>query len=70
MNRTKKKYQAMPVKPWLSLQESCAYLDMSVTTFQAIALKNQLTTSVIGTKKYFKVNELNEMVEENILIRH
>lgn len=61
--------QMMPIKKWLSLSEACSYMDLSINIFQDLASKNRLTISVIGAKKYFKVAELESLIEENVLIR-
>lgn len=68
--RVKKRVAEMyPVKKWLTLAEACSFLDMSVNHFNSLALQNGLTVSIIGNKKYYKVNELEGLIEDNILIR-
>ena len=68
--RTKKKIPGiLPVKKWLSKQEACAYMDMSINTFQAIAIQNRLSIAVIGSKKYYRLSEMEKLIEENILIQ-
>ena len=68
--RSKKKIPEMfPVKKWLSLQEAASYMDMSENHFQNLRSKSGLTISIIGKKKYYRVSELDQLIEDNILIR-
>lgn len=60
--------EMIPVKKWLTLPESCSYLDMSTNIFMDLVHREGLTISVIGKKKYFRVSELDYLIEENILI--
>ena len=54
----------MPVKKWLTGEEACSFLNIGLTT-----LKDQdLTISAIGSKKYYKVAELERIIEKNIFI--
>jgi len=65
----KKKYPEMlPVKKWLSLPEAMAFLDMCKNTFLDTAIKNNLTVSAIGQKKYYRVDQLEKLIEGNIII--
>ena len=61
--------EMMPVKKRLSLNEACSYMDMSVNHFQNLAKENGLTLSVLGAKKYYMVAELENLFEENIIIK-
>lgn len=58
-----------PVKKWLTHSEACSFLDMSVNHFNGLAFQKGLTVSIIGTKKYYRVDELNNLIEENIIIQ-
>ena len=54
----------MPIKRWLTSQEACSYVGVSVNT-----LKDQnLTVSAIGSRKYYRVSELDGLIEKNIII--
>ena len=67
--RSKKTIPAFyPQKKWLTSQEACVYLNMSVGKFSEIAKK--LTTSAIGTTKYYRVSQLDSLLEKNIIINH
>jgi hypothetical protein len=57
-----------PEKKWLSLNEACGFLDMSVNHLQSIINKNSLTVSAVGKKKYYRVSELESLIEQNIVI--
>ena len=59
----------LPIKKWLSLPESCAYMDMSQNHFLKLAIEQSLTISTIGSKKYFKTEQLDHLIEQNILIK-
>lgn len=68
--RTKKAIPAMiPVKKWLSLNEAAAYLDMSTDHFNDLSIIKGLTISAVGRKKYYKVSELEKMIEESVIIK-
>lgn len=56
--------EMFPVKKYLTLQESMAYMNMSRDTF----LKHTagLTKSKIGDIWYYKVSELDRLIEDNI----
>ena len=57
--RSKKAFQEMlPVKQFLSSSEARAFLDMGENNFRKIVDENNLSISVIGGKRYYKVNEL------------
>ena len=58
----------MPVKTWLSLPEAMAFLDMGQTSFLKVATDNGLTVAAIGAKKYYRVDQLQNLIEQNILI--
>ncbi len=61
-----KKYPGLlPTKKWLTLQEAAAYLDMSDRHFKTL---HGLTVSIIGNKRYYRVAELEQLIEKNILI--
>ena len=59
--------EMMPVKKWLSLQESLAYMDMSRDFFLKSTAK--LTKSKIGGVWYYKVEELDRLFEDNITMQ-
>ena len=59
----------LPVKKWLTIQEACSYMDMSINHLSKILDENSFTISVIGKKKYYKVTELDKLIEANIIIR-
>lgn len=68
--RLKKGIKEMyPVKKWFTLSEACSYMDMSLNVFQEMATKNGLSLSVLGKKKYYRVEELENLIEENVIIR-
>lgn len=70
-SRAKKKIaEMMPVKKWLSLPETCCYMDMSAGHFEKLAMEKGLTLSMLNKKKYYKVAELDALIEDNILIRN
>ena len=66
--------QMYPVKKWLTPDEACSYLNMSINHFrQLVAVKgltvSELTVSGEKGRKYYRVSELENLLEENILIR-
>jgi hypothetical protein len=63
-----KKKPCPVVKKWLSLPEAMAFMDMGQTSFLKLATDSRLTVSVIGSKKYFKVAELEKVIEDHIII--
>lgn len=65
-----KKQPANVVKKWLSLPEAMCFMDMSKNTFLKLAAENQLTVSAIGAKKYYRVSELEKVIEQHIIIHH
>ena len=68
-DRSKKRIpEMMPFKKWFSVNESCAYLDMSINNFHSVAVQNNLSVSVMGAKRYYKVIELENLLERNIII--
>ncbi len=76
--RIKKRVAEMyPVKKWLSLDEACAFMDMSANPFQDMVRDYGLTVSTLppfggskrSNKKYYLVSELENIINENILIR-
>lgn len=68
--------EMMPVKKWLSLAEACAYMDLSVNIFHELMMKCDVTISTLppigkskrSNKKYFRVSELDQIIEDNIFI--
>jgi len=67
--RTKKSIPAMlPTKSWLSRDEAMAFTSLSINNFDEVVRKNNLTVSAIGAKRYYKVSQLNELFENNIII--
>lgn len=58
----------MPVKKWLSVDEACAYMNMSKNHLNALAKKEGFNLSVIGSKRYFKVSELDNLLEQNQIL--
>lgn len=76
--RIKKRFAEMyPVKKWLSLDEACAFMDMSINPFQDLVRELGLTVSTLppfggskrSNKKYYLVKELEQLIDQNILIR-
>lgn len=66
--RTKKVIpEMMPTKKWLSLSEACSYLDISINHFPGIARNNGLTVSFISKRSYYKVSELDALIENNAI---
>ena len=59
----------MPIKKWLSLSEACSYMDMSANTLKGIIAAKGLTVSVMGNKIYYKVSELEGLIESNVIIK-
>ncbi|MDB5280690.1 MAG: hypothetical protein JWR61_5645 [Ferruginibacter sp.] len=58
-----------PIKAWLSTDEACSFMNMSINIFLSMALDNNLTVSQVGGKKFYKVKELNAVFEDHIIIR-
>lgn len=44
-------------------------MDMSTDTLEDVVMKNGLTISIIGRKKYYLVRELEELIESKIIIK-
>ena len=57
----KRTKQVMEIKQWYSVSEAMAFLDMSPNTFKKIVDENNLSVSFIGSKRYYKVNELRDL---------
>lgn len=69
-SRAKKRFAEMyPVKKWLSVNEACSYLDICVTNLKELVLKNGLSVHALKGKLYYKVSELDSLIEENPVIR-
>jgi len=69
-NRKKKRIpEMMPIKKWLTLLEALSFMDMSINRFQELAIREGLTISMIGKKKYYKVIELEQLIESNIVVK-
>lgn len=67
--RTKKTIPAMlPEKKWLSRDEAMAFTSLSINNFDEVVRKNKLTVSAIGSKRYYRVSQLNELFENNIIV--
>lgn len=65
--RKKQIAEMIPVKQWLSINECCSYLDISKSYFEKIAIDKCFTLSTIGSKKYYKLSELQSFLNENIV---
>ncbi len=70
--RIKKRISEMyPVKKWLTTDEACSYLNMSVNVFSSLVTDKGLTVSVVGGeirgKRYYRVSELEGIVEDSII---
>ena len=69
-SRAKHTMSAMlPVKKWLTIQEACSYMDMSINHLSDLIAENNFTVSVIGKKRYYLISELQKFIESNIIIR-
>jgi hypothetical protein len=69
-SRAKHTMSAMlPVKQWLTIQEACSYMDMSVNLLSDLISENNFTISVIRRRRYYKLSELQKFIESNIIIR-
>jgi len=72
---TKKSIPEMyPVKKWLTPDEACVYLNISPRHLFDLVNKKGLTVSQLAVngakgRKYYKVSELDALLEENIFIR-
>jgi len=67
---TKKKITGLlPIKKWLSQPEAMSYLDMNKDTFLKVVTENRLSVSAIGAKKYYRVDQIEGLIEANILIK-
>jgi predicted DNA-binding transcriptional regulator AlpA len=55
-------------KKWLVFPEALEFMGMSKNTFLKLAAEKRLTVSAIGQKKYFRVNELEKVIEDHIII--
>lgn len=64
----KKIPEMLPIKKWLSQPEAMSYMDMSKDTFIKVVVENRLSISAIGQKKYYRVDQLQGLIEQNILI--
>ena len=70
MPRTKKTIPEMyPQKEWLSIQEACIFIDMSKPFFLEFASQHKLQVSNVGSKKYYKVSEIQNALKNNIVIK-
>ena len=65
----KKIPEMLPVKKWLSQQEAMSYMDMSKDTFIKVVVENRLSVSAIGAKKYYRVDQLDGLIEGGIIIQ-
>lgn len=55
-------------KRWITMQEAMDYLDMSRSVFLKATL-GKLTISQIGGKKYYKMEEINQFIEDNTFVK-
>ena len=68
----KKEIQGMyPVKKWLTVDEACSFLNISINLFRDVAATNNLTVSQLAEsgkkgRYYYKVLELENILEQNI----
>ena len=68
MSKPKKKIAEMlPVKKWLDLQEATAYTNTSVSTFLKDVAPH-VTIACLGKKKVYRLAQIDNLIEENILI--
>lgn len=63
-----------PVKKWLTPDEACSYLNISNRQLVDLVAKKGLTVSQLAVngakgRKYYKVSELDNLLEENVFIR-
>lgn len=56
-----------PKRKWLSLEESMAWLNMSKNSFLKATIG--LTFSQIGAKKFYRVEELDALIERNVVVK-
>lgn len=69
-SRAKHTMSAMlPVKQWLTIQEACSYMDMSINHLSDLIAQNNFTISIINKRRYYKLSELQKFIESNIVIR-
>ena len=59
----------MPVKQYLTINEACEYLSVCRKTFWKIRKENSLTQYFFAGKEYFKVSELNKLIESSVIIK-
>jgi hypothetical protein len=59
----------MPVKQWLTTKEACSYLDMSINKFNDFVVEKGITVSCPGHVNYYRVSELNKVIEDSIIIK-
>lgn len=58
--------ELLPKKRWLSLDEACAWMDMSKNIFLAWSKANDLDMRQIGAKRYYRVSQLDLLIEKSI----
>lgn len=61
--------EMMPVKKWLSTSEACSYLDISVNTLVEIATNQNITISMIGKTKRYKLSDIDKFLNTNIIVK-
>ncbi len=59
----------MPVKKWLDLHEACAFVNMSEGIFKKATIKDRIVPSALGTKLFYKIEEIEEALERNVLFK-
>lgn len=66
--RSKKAIMGMlPVKKWLDIQEATAYTNLCRNSFLKFVAP-YVTVSMLGPKPVYKVEQIDSLIEENILI--
>lgn len=62
--------KVIPIKPtFILLKDACEYVGMKADLFREVSRKHGLSVYAYGTKKvWFKVSELDEMMESFLII--
>jgi len=65
-----KKAEETPEDGWVDSYEVCTFLKVSTKTLQRLRAANTITYSKIRGKNFYKISEIQRMLNENIIRRN
>jgi hypothetical protein len=67
ISRYVKEHSESDHEGWVDNTDVCNYLNISVRTLQRLRSQNQLNYSIIRGKAYYKLSEIQRMMDENLI---